>query len=477
MLEFVVDLDRPAEPFPHYWEICVGSCHAAMALREDWRRQLEQCHRDLGFRYIRFHGLLDDDMSVYCKNPYGRRKGRYSFFNVDAVYDFLLSIGMKPFVELSFMPSDLASGPETIFHYRGNVTLPVDYGEWGKLIYELVRHLVERYGPAEVRSWFFEVWNEPNLTPGFWTGTMADYFELYRYAAEAIKRVDPGIPVGGPATAGNAWIPEMVAFCRENGVPLDFVSTHHYPGDKDFWGWEDPEGNGGGRKSGILTAMARKARREAGRLPLYYTEWNPGWHLDEPYAAAALVKTILDNQGLVDIYSYWTFSDLFEEWPFESTPFHDGFGLQTIHGIAKPSYRAFQLLHAAGRERIPVEGPTDATVEVAALTCGRRLMILAYNHDVPGAPIRAETVRVLVRGAVGSPIAARVVRIDEEHANAKKRWLELGSPVYPDRTVLHELRRASELKAEPLAPARAGSNLLFELLLLPHAVAAIMLDW
>ncbi|HMN59077.1 MAG TPA: hypothetical protein PJ988_01860, partial [Anaerolinea sp.] len=232
MIQFLVDSTQAGTPFNHYWEQCVGSCHAVMGLRADWRAQLEKSHRELGFQYVRFHGLLDDVMSVCVResdpfHPDAETRLRYNFFNIDSIFDFLLSIGMKPFIELGFMPTALASGDTTCFYYKANVTPPADYSAWEALIRALTQHLVDRYGLEEVRSWFFEVWNEPNLF-FFWAGSQADYFRLYEHAARAIKNVDAGLRVGGPATSVNAWIPEMLAFCRSSGVPIDFVSTHHY---------------------------------------------------------------------------------------------------------------------------------------------------------------------------------------------------------------------------------------------------------
>src|SRR5437763_2254377 len=156
---FRFHLAAPAAPLPHVWEHTVGSCHATLALRADWQAQLRRCRQELGFQHVRFHGLLSEAGTVV-------RHGRqliYSFFNADRIIDFLLSIGMRPFVELSFMPEALASGPTTVFKYRGNVTPPRNYGEWKAFIKRLVRHWVERYGVHEVAKWFFEVWNEPNL--------------------------------------------------------------------------------------------------------------------------------------------------------------------------------------------------------------------------------------------------------------------------------------------------------------------------
>ena len=224
---FSCDLSRPVIPFPHFWESVVGSDHAPMALRADWQAQLLRCHGELGFRYVRFHGLLSDDMgTLICHKD----ELLYSFFNVDQVFDFLLGIGMKPFVELSFMPWTLASGGTTVFRYQGRVDPPKDYDAWAVLLRRLAKHWIDRYGAEEVRTWFFEVWNEPNLK-AFWTGSQDDYFKLYRYSVEALKGVDPGLRVGGPATAKNAWIQEFVGFCDKSRLPLDFVSTHQYPTD------------------------------------------------------------------------------------------------------------------------------------------------------------------------------------------------------------------------------------------------------
>lgn len=319
-MNITVNANKTYEKVKKFWTKCVGSCHAATALREDWRRQLKTCREEFGFEYVRFHGLLDDDMSVCLRNEDGSIQ--YSFFNIDSIIDFLLDIGMKPFIELSFMPSALASGSKTVFHYLGNITPPKSYDEWADLIGAIASHLVQRYGAGEVRKWFFEVWNEPNLDM-FWAGTMQEYFQLYQCAAMAIKNVDSKLVVGGPATAIDAWIPELRAFCSKQGVPLDFISTHHYPTDAAFGLGLDMEEQMARSVRGVLTARTRKALEEARPLPLYYTEWNnspsprDNYH-DTSYNAAFIVKTIIDNMGILDCYSFWTFSDIFEESGFSS---------------------------------------------------------------------------------------------------------------------------------------------------------------
>lgn len=491
MIQFFIDTKNGGTPFQHYWEHCVGSCHAIMGLRADWREQLEKSHRELGFQYVRFHGLLNDEMSVLVKdvNPFIKDAPatlRYSFFNIDSIFDFLLSIGMKPFIELGFMPEALASGTTTCFHYKGNVTPPADYDEWAALIKKLTQHLVQRYGVAEVRTWFFEVWNEPNLSY-FWAGTREEYFKLYEYAARAIKSVDSQLKVGGPATSVNAWIPEMIEFCNNADVPLDFISTHHYPTDDPLW-----KNNGlsleeffeqfgqelGKYERGILKKMTLKARAEARDLPLYYTEWNTSAMLpdpihDEAYSAALIAKTIADNDGLVDNYSFWTFSDLFEERAQFAGPFHGGFGLQSIHGIPKPTYRVFEMLHSLGHERLAVTCGSESTVEMLATKGESELKLLVYNHNIPDGEIHEETVEITLLGVVPTgPVS--ITRVDSMHANPKRKWIELGSPEYPTKDELALINDASCVTATRLAfeTNRTGSVLRFAIE--PHAVIAII---
>jgi xylan 1,4-beta-xylosidase len=492
-IEFLVDTTITGKPFPHYWELCVGSCHAVMGLRQDWRDQLEKCHRELGFQYVRFHGLLDDEMSVCIRETNifgGDRQGglRYSFFNIDSIFDFLLKIGMKPFIELGFMPEALASGKETCFHYKANVTPPADYGEWEALIKALTQHLVERYGIDEVRTWFFEIWNEPNLK-FFWAGSQADYFKLYEHSARAIKSVDAQLRVGGPATSINAWIPDMLEFCRKSGAPLDFISTHHYPTDDPLWKNSDLTIEEffqkfahlmGQYERGVLQKMTARARSEAGNLPLYYTEWNSSAMLpdslhDDAYAAALVAKTIADNDGLVDGYSFWTFTDLFEEGGQFSAPFHGGFGLQTIHGIPKPTYRVFEMLHRLGKERIPVAGGADSTVEMLAVKGATNLTLIVYNHNIPGAEIRAEEVAITLKGlAPSGPVS--IARIDAQNANPKQKWMELGSPEYPDGKTLAQMEQASLMAPGTLDIQTNSDGCALQFTIPAHGIAEIRLN-
>lgn len=472
---FTIDTAQKGTSFPHYWEMCVGSCHAYTALRADWQVQMKKAHDELGFQYVRFHGLFCDDMSVCIetKTPFTHESLgiTYNFINIDKIFDFLLSIGMKPFIELGFMPAALASGTKECFHYHGNITPPKDYAEWEKLVHALTEHLVERYGLDEVRQWYFEVWNEPNLAY-FWAGTQQDYFDLYAASVRAIKSVDSALRVGGPATSINAWLPDMIAYCKRNDLPLDYLSTHHYPSDDPLWrsGMDimDFFAAGGAAKMGtyergILRIMTEKAREEAGSLPLIYTEWNisavcgEALH-DEPYAATMLAKVLADNDGLVQGYSFWTVSDIFEESAQLAGVFHGGFGLQTCDGVPKPAYRLFEIFHALGNERLAVKCGTDgSTLELLAVRGEGKLHLVLHNHQVPGEPVKDETCTVAVNGL--KPVkSVTAMRIDNIHANAKNAWAQMGKPAYLSSGQVAELVCASELKSEPVSFTQNGDT-------------------
>ena len=465
MINFKINKEQKTD-FPHYWEMCVGSCHAYTALREDYRKQLKRANAELGFQYVRFHGLLDDDMCVLImkKDYFGNELGLvYNFVNIDNICDFLLEIGMKPFLELGFMPTALASGDQTVFHYKGNITPPKDYEAWAELIRRLAQHLIDRYGIEEVSQWFFEVWNEPNLV-AFFSGTKEEYFKLYEVTARNLKQVDERLKVGGPATSCNSWVKDTVDFCEKNGVPLDFVSTHHYPTDDPLWksGMDIMEFFQSGLadkqtyERGILRKMTARAKEEAGKYPLYYTEWNTSAMTndakhDECFASAMIAKVLADNDGLVEGYSYWTFTDIFEEGSQLPGAFHGGFGLQTYAGIAKPAYRLFELFHGLGNKRLMVEcDAPDSTVEMLATETDYGYRVILFNHNIPDEPIKSEEVQIDLTGLTSGQ-EVTVYRIDEEHANPKKLWNLMGAPEYLKPAEVTKLKEASELRAEKIS--------------------------
>ncbi|HEV2454739.1 MAG TPA: glycoside hydrolase [Verrucomicrobiae bacterium] len=350
------DLRDTNGPLNTMFNFCVGAGRANEGLRADWQRQLTCAHRECGVRYIRMHGLFDDDMGVYREDSHGNPE--YNWQYIDQLYDFLESIGMKPFVELSFMPDQLASGSKTIFWYRGNVTPPKDIKKWAELVRAFVLHEQQRYGNAEVRSWFFEVWNEPNLKNAFWTGTQQEYFDFYAATARAIKSVSPDYKVGGPATAGCRWVPEFIHFCDTNHAPVDFISTHTYGVESGYLDATGTSGTALSLNPDSIWGDVKRVRREIAEsampgLQLYFTEWSSSYTPADPfhdsYLSAAYILDKLKNcDDAAQAMSYWTFTDIFEESGPRWEAFHGGFGLINYEDIKKPAFYAYQFLNRLG---------------------------------------------------------------------------------------------------------------------------------
>jgi len=438
----------------HYWENCVGSGHAVLGLRQDWREHIKMAHDDLGFKMVRFHGVFDDDMSVILMENNGKTL-TYSWFNVDQVYDFLLSIGMKPYVELSFMPELIASngGKHTIMHYKAITDPPATMNDWYNLIVAFETHFIERYGIDEVASWYQECWNEPNC--GFWAGNLTQYFQFFQTTSQAMKSVSPRLKIGGPVTCESGYIPDFLDFVKKNNVAYDFIATHEYPTDPNI-----PHENGGER-----VAIAKTRELIGYNEILSYSEYNdglfyyPSYH-DTPYAAAFIIQNVALMHGLTDLFSWWTFTDIFEEPGQYSQPFfrNEGWGLLNNYGIPKPSYRAFQLLHQTGNRRFQVtnlNGTNTATLFALATNVvdhSNEVFVFVVNYNIPNKTLQTEAVDVIVKSKIPfhAQLKAHITRIDDTHANAPNSWLAMGSPLYPTKSQNEVLLEKSKLVHEAI---------------------------
>ena len=440
-----IDVDATAKtgPTDDVWRFSVGSDRAAIHLRPTEQRDLKFVHDQCGFRYARFHGLLNEEMHVVTPD------GRYDWTNVDRVYDALLAAGLKPFVELGFMPEPLASGPQTIFYYRGNTTPPKSYAAWGELVGALTRHLTHRYGREQVRSWYFEVWNEPNLDM-FWHGSQADYFRLYDVSVRAVKAVDAGYRVGGPATAGigTAWVPELIAACHDHGWPIDFVASHAYAVTA---GALDAAGNAqlslDPRPEAIvaqLTKLTDAIHASAmPNLPLFVTEWSASYSARDPvhdsYIAAPFILSRLNRlpRGVAGM-SYWAASDQFEENGPVPSPFHGGFGLLNAQGLPKPAFYAYRFLNQLGPTALACG---DADARAATDPAGGVQLLFwdyappahqdqpnpaFYNRDWPAEPAGDTT--VTVRHLPAGDYTAKVYRVGYRHNDVLTAYVDLGKP-------------------------------------------------
>ena len=454
-----IDVDARAArgAFNTFFRTSVGAGRANEGLRADWQAQLAEVRRDAGFRYIRMHGLLSDDMGVYTIDGQGRE--RFNFQYIDVLYDYILSIGMKPFVELGFMPLALASGEQTIFWWRGNVTPPSSSDRWEQLIRKLVEHWTERYGEAEVGTWYFEVWNEPNLD-GFWAGTQEEYFRLYTYAARAIKGVNSAYRVGGPATAGAAWVPEMIDFCKNNDVPLDFVTTHSYGVEQGFLDESGSRGTVLSSDEWAVSGDVANSRKQISDSPmpgleLHYTEWSSSYTPRDPvhdsYHSAAYILQKLKQAGdAAQSMSYWTFTDIFEEAGPRFEAFHGGFGLLNLQGIRKPAYFSYRFLNQLGTTELANEDPmswatTDDEGNIQVLLWDFTYTLPQginnqqyYAQDLPADDKGSVDIRL--RGLQPGRYSLRVSQVGYRHNDAYTAYIAMGSPAQLTRQQVDALK-------------------------------------
>jgi xylan 1,4-beta-xylosidase len=442
----VVDAAAPAHPFPHFWEDMFGSGRAILSLRDGYRRDLRDVKQVTGFQYVRFHAILHDEVGVYDEDEKGRPQ--YNFSYVDQIYDGLLSNGVRPFIEVSFMPKKLAA-KEILqsFWYKPNVSPPKDWDKWDDLVTQFTKHLVDRYGIDEVAQWYFEVWNEPNLD--FWGGEprQATYWQLYDHTAHSIKQVSSRLRVGGPATAQAAWADAFIQHCAENKVPVDFVSTHVYGNDRaqDVFGTDEkiPRDQMVCRAVHKVHDQIKSSAMPS--LPLIWSEYNASY-FNEPavtdtiYMGPWLADTIRQCDGLVDMMSYWTFSDVFEEQGVVKEPFYGGFGLIAAGGIPKPSYNAFKLLHSLGEERIMAD---SSSILVTRRKDGA-LVVAVWNLVPPDQTGTTKPVHLRFEHLAGNS-SAYISRLDHDGGDTHAAYEKMGKPRYPTREQIKSLLQAAQL--------------------------------
>jgi xylan 1,4-beta-xylosidase len=468
-----IDAAVPTTPFPHFWEQMVGSGHAILSLREPWRDDLRAVKKVTDFKWVRFHGILDDEVGAYTEDQHGNSV--YNFAYVDEIYDGLLQNGVRPLVEISFMPRQLAFNPYDlhVFWYHPNVSPPRSMTAWDDLMTHFARHLVDRYGIDEVSKWYFEVWNEPNID--FWGGIprQRSYFELYDHTARDLKSVSPRLRVGGPATAAASWIPVFLKQVSDNRVPIDFVSTHGYADDtvENLFHNDNPVPMDDRVCAAVAKVRAQIDASPIPHLPLLWTEWNVqgmDQSRDTIFVGPAVANTIRECDGEVNEMSFWTFSDVFEEGGVIPAPFEGHFGLRAKGGINKPSYYGFALLHQLGDRRIA----TASKDVIATKSANGSLVIAAWNLVDPGQHGPTRTLDLVFRNV---PADARVTiqSVDEDHGNVLPKYRAMGSPLDPTPAQVEQLNRETAL---PSPRPEHITNGRLKLTLTPDALDLITVE-
>lgn len=475
-----INTEQKGAPLIPYWKKLTTFGRASEGLRQDWRNQFEELQREIGFEYVRFHGIFSDEMMV-C-NLDEKNNIIYNWTYVDNLFDFLLKQSIKPFVELGFMPSELKKSDETTFWWKANISQPKDITLWTDLVKEFIKHCINRYGLMEVESWYFEVWNEPELQYIFWIGTKEEYFQFYKETALAVKSVSKNLRVGGPSITHQAlkdgpWLEDFITYCLAQDVPLDFITLHIYPEAfaKDAineMNMDDMEtiirDNGKDMNLNVMTQMKSKLKYiyyskdhtsntindaikrintiSSKKLELHITEWSAtafGRNLisDTCYTAAFIVKNVLQSINTADSLGYFTFTDILEEFKAGILPFHGGFGLFNNNRIKKPAYFAYWFLSKLGNEILRIEEDFIVTKK------DEDIQVLAYNYAYfddlflqgdTSALTHKERYRVFenkeiienqieIEGLSGN-YKVMMYELNRDNGSAFDEWLKLGSP-------------------------------------------------
>jgi xylan 1,4-beta-xylosidase len=463
-----------SHPFPHFWEQMFGSGRAILSLRDDYRHDLRETKRITDFQYVRFHAIFHDEVGLYDEDATG--KPVYNFSYVDQIYDGMLANKVRPFVELSFMPKKLTSDPNALhaFWYKQNVAPPKDWDKWGQLVEAFTRHLVDRYGIEEVSHWYFEVWNEPNLD--FWVGNpkQETYFQLYDQAALAVKRVSPSLKIGGPSTAQAAWADTFLAHTKDKNIPVDFVSTHVYGNDKaeDVFNTHEKISRNDMVCRSVKKVHDQIAASAYPKMPLIWSEFNAAYDnepavTDSAYMGPYLANTIRDCDGLTEMMSYWTFSDVFEEQGVVKTPFYGGFGLLAERDIPTASFNDFALLHHLGDTRLEVN--SDSVI--ATRRKDGTLAIATWNLSLPEEPGSPKTITLRFKGITTGSV--KVTIVDQDHGSPIPEFEKQGRPASPTVAQIEQLRKAAALPQSKSYPLKNGN---LTLTLQPKALALIELQ-
>lgn len=456
-----VDARDAGSAFPHFWEQVFGAGQSTLALRDSYRTDLRMVKGITDFRYVRFHDIFGDQVGIYTLGANGQPTYNYSY--VDQIYDGLLADGLRPYVELSFMPDALAAKQQSASSwYKPNNSPPKDYALWDDMVEKFVRHLVERYGIDEVAQWYFEVWNEPDY--GFPEGVpkQETYFTLYDHTAHDVKQVDTRLRVGGPSTANANWVSAFLDHCHQNHVPVDFVSSHMY-GDESaqvVFGIKDDIPRS--RMVGMAVAKVHSEIKASAfpQLPFILSEFNASWMnesevTDSVYMGPWLADTIRQCDGMVDLMSYWTFSDVFEEEGVVKRPFYGGFGLVAVDNIPKPAFNAFLLLHKLGNTRLHSDSESALVTRLENGT----LAIALWNYGEPEtSQSKAETAKTfeLRLNDVSANAVVRVSRLDASHGNVLQAFDAMGQPSWPTKTQIYRLRTAAKLPQAEVMKLREG---------------------
>ena len=466
-------------------------------LKSSLQAQITTMQQELNFEYVRFQGIFAEQMQIVFA------PGQYNWNNVDALIDFLLSLNLKPFFCLGYMPEILASGNKTVAHWRGNITPPKKMTDWTQLVTAFFTHIIERYGINHVAKWYFEVWNEPDLEGVFWAGTQEDYHQLYKATLETVRTIAPEIKVGGPSVSQmvltqSDWLANFVDYCQMNRLQPDFFSFHIYPEL-----YEKIDSLESSHLSGRLSLgpdgsldLINQMIQPLDKLNVkehHVTEWNLSacWGnkvLDTAYIGSFLAYNAIALYDKVDSLGIWTFSDLFDERGPSPSTFHGGFGMMTREGIKKPNYHVLTMLNHLGEELLQ----RDKHYIVTSSKKEIQILMVNYVHFDPlyasGNVSVVDLVdpysvfndasdkqfEFLLALEAGNYKISRY-QLNRQHGSVYDDWLKMGAPDPLSDEDINELKRTAFPKRITNTLSHDGEGILIKSSIPEHGVELILI--
>jgi xylan 1,4-beta-xylosidase len=484
---------EPIANLHRYWEECIGGGEASILLRESPRKHLSDCATLCGFKRVRIHDTFGDSMYVYREDVDGLPE--YNWQYIDDIYDYLIETGIRPYVSFTYMPKAMAAKSGLYLgKSRFNASPPKDYSQWGDLVRNFTNHCIQRYGLGEVQTWYFEAWNEPDLMfghpfdNGYWAAKIEDFFKLYATMACTLKEIDSDFKVGGPSTScfndystpGKLippYIDSFLEYCREENVPLDYISVHPYPTNfpNDQLGKDSLSIEHRWREKEALKNDAQYMRNVIqnslfSQIEIHLNEWSisPGSHdstHDHLFMAPFIIHNMLQCQNLVDLIAFWMFTDIFEEAPPKPSVFSGGFGLVNGQGLRKPAFHAFRFLHELGDQILE-----QSDNYIVTRRCDGTMVLLFWNHiyflsddqieEIPEG--NSKEIELHFDNSICFDHLV-IHTIDHNTGSVKDSWLEMGAPEPPSREQLGLLTDLAEPRIEIKSVNNSSGTFKFDL--------------
>ena len=522
MNTFEIFTNKTLRPVPSAITKLMTFGSAPHGLRSDFEAQLTDIQAKVGFEYVRFHNIFSDELLFFNLRSDG--SVYYNYNHIDRLFDVLLKHGLKPFLELGFMPKALASGNQTVFYNKTHTSPPKNMSLWADMINDFMKHIINRYGREEILTWYFEFWNEPEFKL-FFNGTEEEFYQLFKTTYRVIKTIDNRLQVGGFGTmnfiSGKKWLERFAKQIINDGIMLDFYSFHIYQtsykedieeGDLDIsnpildveydesinvalerikdGNMNVSLGNSEGFTQSVDDMIAVNRSFNFSKENYYITEWNASPNCrdlvhDTCYMASYIVKSVLDNAFKVLGMGFWTATDIFEEFRLEQPLFHGGFGLLTYNGIKKPSFHAYTFLsELVGDVVYQEEG-----ILVTKKQDNYQIILYNYVHyndlyknfDISQISMTSRYDVFKGQKSIDSVIKLKDVYgeyvIETKWVNRKKgsaydAWVEMGAPEEISQSALEYLKSASETGYK-IQQVASGKELEVNCHLEPHEIQLI----